>query len=215
MMPRTSSVPTTIAALAAPLIPSPPLPVRSSLSRHTPAPSQSDLPSSHAVLSAFGTRDSHRPVDGTQVLASRQSVAGSHTTPTHLRVLAQEPAPSQKLCVVSSPSSVQGVEVGFGDWMLHLPVVATQVLRSRQSVAGGQITPLHLKVPMHEPEPSHTSSSVVALPSSQGVPFEMGARTAHVPVVGVQVLVSRQSVAGGQLTPLHLGVPMQVPVPSH
>ena len=44
---------------------------------------------------------------------------------------------------------------------------------------------------------------------------DLGAGMLHSPVVEMQVLAARQSVAEGQVTSAHLEVPVQVPAPSH
>ena len=64
------------------------------------------------------------------------------------------------------------------------------------------------------PSPSHVSPVVVSSPSSQGVVAGNGILL-HCPVVGMQLLASRQSVADGQLMPAHLDGWMQEPLPSH
>ena len=69
---------------------------------------------------------------------------------------------------------------------------------------------------MQAPEPSHTSSVVASPSSMHGMLADLGARALHEPVSAMQpALASRQSVAEGQVTPAHLGVPVHMPAPLH
>ena len=186
---------------------------------HEPAPSHASFlvvlfPSSQRVAVDLGERVLQVPVVGMQLLASRQSVAEGQVTPAHLGGCVQVPSPSHRSCVVASPSSVQGVPAAFGVGMLHPPVFETQVLASKQSVVGEQVTPAHLEVPVQVPVPSHRSFLVVSSPSSQGVAAAEATRSLHCPVSGMHTPASMQSVAS-QLTSAHLDGCVHAPEPSH
>lgn len=128
----------------------------------------------------------------------------------------QTPKLSHTSYVLGKVSSVHAVPDAFGVRGPHRPVVAMQLLASRQSVAGSQLTAAHLDGWMQAPEPSHTSFVVSSPSSVQEVPTAVAALTVHWPVVGMQVLLSRQLVSTGQvMAPLHFDGWMQAPAPSH
>ena len=98
---------------------------------------------------------------------------------------------------------MQAVPAALGTLLLHWPVVETQLLASRQSVADGQVMPAHLDGWMQEPLPSHRSNVVPSASSVHEVPADTGSPR-HVPLGPKHEGAIKQSVASlWQVTVAH------------
>lgn len=149
------------------------------------------LPSSHVVPFAAFVCAEHRPVDGAQVPATWQTVAGVQVTGL---APMQAPPWQVSVCVHLLPSS-HGVPFAMFAGVEHVPSAGLHVLAILHAVAPAQLTGL---LPVQTP-PWHVSVCVHLLPSLHDVPFVTFACAEHWPLAGSHVLAALHAVAAGHV----------------